>query len=137
MEPVILYVEDNPVHFEVVKDVLSREPYTLLRAESGTEARRILHEQRVALVLLDVILPEGPDEGFHLCREIKTDLRTKHIPVILLTRRMLDSDLEEALQAETDDHIPKPFSYKKLSDIVKRYIEMSAEITNGGGDHGE
>lgn len=103
----LLIVEDEADIRRYLGDELGKT-YRVLTAGNGEEALALLKEQEVDLVLTDVMMP-GMD-GLQLCRHIKQNLRTCHIPVIILSAK---ADLKEqlgGLQTGADDYIPKPFS---------------------------
>jgi DNA-binding response OmpR family regulator len=110
----ILIVDDEPsvramVHASIrVKD--SR--YRAIEAGNATDALVEAREQRPDLVLLDVALPDH--DGFWVCRQLKGNVETAQILVIMLTAMGLASDRDQALQAGADGYIVKPFSPRAL-----------------------
>lgn len=108
----ILVVDDEPDLVELVRHHLVREHYDVVTAADGetglAEARRKLPD----LVVLDLMLP-GID-GLEVCRRLRSDLRTQHIPIIMLTAKGEESDAVIGLAQGADDYVRKPFGMKEL-----------------------
>ena len=108
----ILVVDDEPDLVELVRHHLQREHYEVVVAHDGeaglAEARRRLPD----LVVLDLMLP-GID-GLEVCRRLKGDSRTAHIPIVMLTAKGEESDAVIGLAQGADDYIRKPFGVKEL-----------------------
>ena len=105
----ILIAEDDKGLSNGIALALKAESYLFLQAFDLDEARRLLKEQRIAMVILDLSIPGG--NGLDFLREIKERLE---IPVILLTARELETDRQNSLKSEADDYITKPFSLMAL-----------------------
>ena len=103
----ILIVEDHADIRTYLRDELAMH-YRVSEAGNGQEALDILQEQEVDLVLTDVMMPVM--DGIKLCKHIKQNLRTSHIPVIILSAKGELNEQLEGLQVGADDYIPKPFS---------------------------
>ncbi len=118
----ILVVDDEPsVRAMVLASIrVKASRYRVVEAGNGTDALTQAREHVPDLVLLDVALPDH--DGFWVCRELKTDPRTSHIPVIMLTAMGLASDREHALQAGADGYIVKPFSPRALLEELDRRL---------------
>ena len=108
----ILVVDDEPDLVELVRHHLVREHYDVVTAADGetglAEARRRLPD----LVVLDLMLP-GID-GLEVCRRLRTDPRTTHIPIVMLTAKGEESDAVIGLSQGADDYVRKPFGMKEL-----------------------
>ncbi|NII83677.1 response regulator transcription factor [Pedobacter sp. SG908] len=105
MRKYILVVEDNSDIREIVYLLLS-EDYEVHFCEDATTFRNTIFKKRPDAVILDVMLPDG--NGIDLCCEIKSDYRTGHIPVLMMSA---NSSLEEIKKkCNADDFIPKPFN---------------------------
>lgn len=112
----ILIVEDNAD----IRQYLSRElgkSYRTLEAENGEEALNILKEQEIDLILTDVMMPVM--DGLKLCKHIKQNLYTCHIPVIMLSAKTDLKEQIEGLQMGADDYIPKPFSMALVTTKIR------------------
>jgi DNA-binding response OmpR family regulator len=108
----ILVVDDEPDLVELVRHHLVREHYDVVTAGDGetglAEARRRLPD----LVVLDLMLP-GID-GLEVCRRLRSDPRTTHIPIVMLTAKGEESDAVIGLSQGADDYVRKPFGMKEL-----------------------
>jgi len=130
----ILIVEDEEDIRELVKYNLEREGFTDLRAvETGEEAVNLVKTFLPDLILLDLMLP-GID-GLTVCRKLKNNEKTEHIPIIMLTAKSEESDVVVGLEMGADDYITKPFSNKVLLARVRsvlRRVQNKEKI--GPGD---
>ena len=124
-ESTVLLVEDSEELLDFVAKEL-KEAYFVLKASNGETALNLLKEENVQLVISDIMMP-GMD-GFTLCRKIKTNLETSHIPVILLTSKSAMSAKMEGLESGADAYIEKPFSVKHLKVHVANLIENRRHV---------
>lgn len=111
MLPILLIVDDNEEILDFLQRMLSSK-YTILKAEDGKEALKILETESVQLVVSDVMMPEM--DGFELCKIIKSNFEYSHIPVILLTAKNTIQSKVEGLELGADAYIEKPFSKEHL-----------------------
>lgn len=114
----ILIVEDNKEILHYLNQGLS-ELFNTIGAYNGEEALEILKEKDVDVVVTDVMMPVM--DGIKLCKTIKQNIRTCHIPVIILSAKSEVKDQMEGLQVGADDYIPKPFS---LSVVMTKIQNM-------------
>ncbi len=115
----ILITEDNADLRQLVRETL--EPtYNILLAENGLEGWQKATEQIPDLIVSDVMMPEM--NGFTLCKKLKTDERTSHIPVILLTAKSSQNDQVSGLETGADSYLTKPFSTKILELNVRNLL---------------
>ena len=133
--PKILIVEDEPSQLELLSYNLSVEGYQVLKADTGEEGLLLLEETEVDLILLDWMLPQV--SGLEICRQIKRNKNTQHIPVIMLTARGEEEDKVRGLDTGADDFIVKPYSIKELlarvrSSLRSRYGAAGAEVYVSG-----
>lgn len=121
----ILVVEDND---EVRKFIVSlfRSEYEVLEATNGEQGIEYAFENIPDLILSDIMMP-GTD-GLELCKQIKTDRRTSHVPVILLTARTAVTFQIEGMETGADDYITKPFSAEVLKIRVQKLIEQRRKL---------
>ncbi len=111
MLPLILLVDDNEEILDFLERVLSSK-YSILKAEDGSEAIKLLETEAVQLVISDVMMPVM--DGFELCKIIKSNFEHSHIPVILLTAKNSIQSKVEGLELGADAYIEKPFSKEHL-----------------------
>ena len=118
----ILIVDDQPEVRELVSVTLEVGPYQILTAASGMQALEVALDERPDLILLDVMLPGGPD-GIEVCRRLKMDDRTQAIYIVMLTSKGQTRDRELAVAAGADDYFVKPFSPLELINKVEEVLE--------------
>ena len=122
----ILVVDDESRMRKLVKDFLTREGYTVLEAGDGMEAMDIFYEQKIDLVILDVMMPRM--DGWQTCREIRRD---STVPIIMLTARSEERDELQGFELGVDEYISKPFSPKilvaRVGALLKRIYGTDAE----------
>jgi two-component system, sensor histidine kinase and response regulator len=119
----ILVVDDNKENLKVVSNFLKAEGYQIALSLNADDARNILEENQIDLILLDVMMP-GTD-GFTLCRQLKEDNRLKEIPVIFLTAKTETSDLVEGFNSGGVDYITKPFQKEELIARVNNHVALA------------
>lgn len=118
--PVILIVDDNEDFRQFMKDSLT-DNYYVETASDGAKAWDIIPELQPDIIISDVMMPET--DGNELCRLVKTDIRTSHIPFILLTVRSAKEHKLEGLESGADDYITKPFDFEILTLRIKKLLE--------------
>ena len=118
----VLVVDDNPANVKLLEARLSKEYFDVLCAYNGPEALEILSSNVVDIVLLDVMMP-GMD-GFEVCRHLKANPKTMHIPVIMVTALDQVSDRVAGLQAGADDFLTKPVNEVALIARVKNLVRV-------------
>lgn len=121
----ILVVEDEEDILELVIYNLAKEGYTVSGVGSGEEAIKRIRSKPPDLVLLDLMLP-GLD-GLEVCKMLKSDAKTKAIPVTMLTAKGEEADIVTGLELGADDYITKPFSPRVLSARVKAVLRRKSE----------
>lgn len=129
MQSTILVVEDEPAIAELLSVNLGFAGHKVLVAENAEIAQSIVEGQLPDLILLDWMLPGM--SGVHYARKLRTDERTKEIPIIMLTARTDEGDKVEGLETGADDYITKPFSPKELMARIKAVMRRRApQLTN-------
>jgi DNA-binding response OmpR family regulator len=114
----ILLVEDEPLLVELYRERLEQEPIHLLIAEDGKTALQLAGKNSIDLILLDILLPVI--NGFEVLRQLKANLKTRNIPVIVLTNlgsEQTDKDKQLALSLGAIDYLVK--SYHTPDEIVE------------------
>jgi two-component system cell cycle response regulator len=118
----ILVVDDIPANVRLLEARLSAEYFDVITAASGQEALEACEAGRVDVVLLDVMMP-GMD-GFEVCRRLKGDPATSHIPVVMVTALDQSSDRIRGLEAGADDFLTKPVNDLQLVTRVKNLVRL-------------
>jgi DNA-binding response OmpR family regulator len=117
----ILVVDDDPIVRDVVVRYLDRDGHRTLVAGDGVRALELLEQERLDLVVLDVMLP-GHD-GLALCRSIRS---RSSLPVIMLTARGEEADRIVGLELGADDYVSKPFSPRELAARVQAVLRRTS-----------
>lgn len=120
----VLIVDDIPTNVRLLEARLTAEYYEVLTASSGREALDICQSQDVDIVLLDVMMPEM--DGFEVCRRLKADPKTHHIPVLMVTALDQPSDRVQGLDAGADDFLTKPVDDTQLMARVKSLVRLKS-----------
>ncbi len=131
----ILVVEDEPDILEMVRYNLDQAGLDVETAEDAERALQSVQEILPDLIILDLMLP-GID-GLDMCRQIKQDARTRHIPILMLTARKEEVDRIVGLELGADDYVVKPFSPRELvlraQAILRRSQGSSQSATETEG----
>jgi len=110
-----LIVEDQPQVIRLVTEVLRAVGYDVIAAINGEAASEMIAMEQPALILLDIMFPQGPD-GFEVCRDIR---QFSDVPIIMLTAKAKENDKLRGFDAGADDYLTKPFSAKELVARVR------------------
>lgn len=117
----LLLVDDEPVNLRVLKQLLAPY-YHLIFAKNGEQAIRLAHEQRPDLVLTDVMMPDMT--GFEVCKALKADAATAHLPVIFVTALNDEHDEAHGFEVGGVDYITKPISAPVVLARVKTHLSL-------------
>lgn len=117
----ILVVDDEPRVVRLVSEVLKAMGYQVIAAVSGESALEMIALEQPDLVLLDVLLPSGPD-GYEVCSRIR---EFSDVPVIMLTAKAQESDILRGFDAGADDYLTKPFSARELVARVRAVLRRA------------
>jgi two-component system KDP operon response regulator KdpE len=118
MGETILVVEDEPRVMRLVSEVLKAVGYQVIAASSGESAIEKVALDQPDLILLDILLPRGPD-GYEVCRRIR---EFSDVAVIMLTAKAQESDMLRGFDVGADDYLTKPFSAKELVARVRAVL---------------
>ncbi|MEN8228983.1 MAG: two-component regulator propeller domain-containing protein [Bacteroidota bacterium] len=123
--PLVLIVEDNSEIRTMIADHLAPS-FRVAEAINGSAGMKIATTSMPDLVITDLMMP-GMD-GFELCSRMKLDLRTSHIPVIMLTGKASLGDRLRGLESGADDYITKPFEMQEVEIRVKNLLEQRKKL---------
>jgi two-component system cell cycle response regulator DivK len=116
----ILYIEDNEYNRKIVRQLLSRTSYRLKEAVDGEAGVAAALEAPPDLILMDVQLPKM--SGLDATRVLRSDARTRHIPIIVITSFALSGDRERATEAGAAGYLAKPYSPRELLALVRQFL---------------
>lgn len=117
----ILVIDDTALMVKIIKDILEKEGYDVVTANSGKEGIQKVREEKPELVLLDVVMPEM--DGFETCKILRDDDSNNLMPIIMLTAQDSEDDKLEGLELGADDYIIKPFNPRELSSRVRNTLK--------------
>lgn len=116
----ILIVDDTVENLDILETLL--EGYDIVDATNGADALEILEEEKIDLILLDIMMPDM--DGYEVCKKIKENFETKDIPIIFITAKTDENSIEKAYDVGGIDYVRKPFKPKELLARVKRELEL-------------
>jgi two-component system alkaline phosphatase synthesis response regulator PhoP len=116
----ILVVDDEEDLLELVRYNLTRDGYRVTCVSTGEEAIDQARRELPDLIILDLLLPNV--DGLEVCRRLKEDSKTKHVPILMLTAKTEEADVVAGLELGADDYMTKPFSPRVLLARVKAVL---------------
>lgn len=116
----LLLVEDDPSITELIRYQFEKDGYDITCTDDGEEGLILVEELNPDLVLLDWMLPGV--SGIEICRRLRKQKSTAHVPILMITARSEESDLVRGLETGADDYITKPFSPKELKARVQSVL---------------
>jgi DNA-binding response OmpR family regulator len=119
-QPVVLAADDEEDILGLIVFRLERSGYTVLQAHDGAEALELARSSYPDLAVLDVMMPKI--DGIELTRRLREDEGTREMPIILLTARTQEGDIQRGFDAGADDYIRKPFSPQELRSRVEAIL---------------
>lgn len=123
--PVLLVVEDNMDIREYISSSF-RDEYKIIEASNGKEGLELAFQRVPNIIVSDIMMPEM--DGIAFCRIIKEDMRTSHIPVILLTAKDTIQDKEEGYETGADSYLTKPFSARLLKIRIQNLMSSRQKL---------
>lgn len=127
LEPAkILLVDDQPLNLQTAFAVLSQESYQIIVARNGSQALQLATDQQPDLILLDVMMPDL--DGFETCKRLREQEATESIPVIFLTARTEEADIERGFAVGGVDYIVKPFLPGELRTRVRTHLALRESL---------
>ncbi len=120
----ILLIDDHQTVFRLLEAIVRIKGYTLLYAENGQQGIVMARQEQPDLILLDVMMPDI--DGFKVCQYLKENEDTKEIPIMFLTARGADGDLELGRKAGADGFMTKPF---QTIEVLKQIERLLSEKT--------
>lgn len=120
----IIVVDDDREILEIITFVLVRHGFCVEGVSSGLSLQRLLTSQLPDLIILDVMMPG--EDGYHICRSLRNDPATQHIPVMMITAHPEDIYERISIDLGAVEHITKPFHPLELAVRVKAIFEVEA-----------
>ncbi len=124
-KPLLLLIEDNQDLRNYIKDVL-HEHYSILEGIDGEDGMQKAFEKIPDVIVTDLMMPKV--DGLQVCKTLKEDIRTSHIPIILLTARSSKEDRIEGLKNLADDYLTKPFDNEELLVRIQNLIQLRTKV---------
>jgi len=120
----VLVVDDEKFVRELIKIKLGRCGLAVIEATNGVEAIETARSVKPDIILMDVMMPKM--NGFEACEKLKSDPDTARIPIVMLTARGEQANLEKGLSLGATDYMSKPFSPQKLAELVIEILQRSS-----------
>jgi two-component system alkaline phosphatase synthesis response regulator PhoP len=127
----ILVVEDEPDIRKLVRYHLAQERYSIVEAEDGEQALKLIQREQPNLVVLDLMLPGL--SGQEICRILRSKPDTATLPILMLTAKAGEADKVLGLETGADDYITKPFSPREMVARVKAILRRAELRTTAEG----
>lgn len=121
----ILVVDDDEIMRNALKRILEASGYKVLLASDGLELSKILEVNRLDMVLLDVNLPWV--DGYELCRLLKSHHSLSKVPLVFVSARKEEEDIQRGFDAGCDEYITKPFDIEKMTESISRILATGSE----------
>lgn len=125
--PIIIVEDESPIR-DMLRFSLEKEGYSLLEAENYYELQTLLQQVKPQLILLDWMLPGV--NGLEIIKQLRSQERTKAIPIIMLTARAEENNKVMGLEEGADDYIVKPFSPRELIARIQAVLRRSSVSTH-------
>jgi DNA-binding response OmpR family regulator len=119
-QPLVLAADDDEDILALVSFRLERAGYAVIVAHNGEEALELAVREQPDLAVLDVMMPKL--DGFEVTRRLRAEEATSRMPIILLTARSQDADVQQGFDAGADDYVRKPFSPDELRVRVQAIL---------------
>lgn len=116
----ILVADDDPVILRLIQVNLELEGYEVLTANNGQEAVDMAQAEKPDLVILDIMMPRL--DGYQACEQLKSSDTTKEIPVIFLSAKAQQGDIEKGQSFGVAAYLTKPFDPTELVEVVERHL---------------
>lgn len=116
----ILLVEDNETNRDMLSRRLARKGYEVIIAVDGAEGINAARQQTPDLILMDMSLPVL--DGWEATRQLKSEVATRHIPIIALTAHAMAGDREKAIEAGCDEYETKPVEFQRLLSKIEAIL---------------
>jgi chemosensory pili system protein ChpA (sensor histidine kinase/response regulator) len=128
-QPIVMVVDDSLTVRRVTQRFLTREGYQVMLAKDGVDALEQLQTVTPHLMLVDIEMPRM--DGFDLTRNVRDDIRTRHIPIIMITSRTATKHRNYAMELGVNEYLGKPYREADLLGFVAAYTRNDAAVASG------
>ena len=118
--PAILVVDDEEIMRNAIKRILESNEYRVVVAEDGIALSKAIDENKFSLIVLDVNLPWV--DGYELCRLLKANVSLKTIPIVLISARKTQEDIQKGFEAGCNDFVTKPFEVDHILATIEKQL---------------
>jgi len=118
--------DDDPRILQLLRAFLESLGYRALLSQTGNDAVQLAQENVPDLVILDVMMPQM--DGFEVCRQLRNDTRTSHVPILMLTSRVALEAKLAGFESGADDYVTKPFELAELRARIRALLRRSREL---------
>ncbi len=129
MKPTILIVEDEPQNRKLLSELLAIKGYSVLEAQDGEQGVELAFAQRPDLILMDIQLPKR--DGFEAVQILKGDVRTREIPIWVLTAYAMPADEARIRTSGCDKYMTKPLDLPDLLACIEHLFGSACDDQNG------
>ncbi len=123
----VLVLDDSMTDIKIIKKLLVNTEFRVIPTNNIADISSILHKEKIHLILLDVIMPEG--NGVDVCKKIKKTPYTRGIPVIMISAKPTESNVIESLEAGARDFLVKPFTKEKLLSRIDKFKFKEKQVS--------
>jgi DNA-binding response OmpR family regulator len=123
----VMIVDDEQDLLDTMATVLEMQGYEVIKVIDGAFAVTTAILEQPGLILLDVMLPHRT--GWSLCKELQDNSLTREIPIIFVSARFQEQDVDRGIAAGAKDYIVKPFSLEEILEVVSRWINKDEKAT--------
>ena len=125
-KPKILCVDDDPVNRDLLEALLSPRGYDVIAAVNGKNTLNKIKEQKIGLILLDVMMPEM--DGYETIQNIRTRTEFRRLPIVALTAKAMKGDRDMCIHAGASDYITKPVDLDQLFSLLRVWMPRRQEV---------
>lgn len=122
----VLLTDDEPNIVRVVAARLKAHNYEVIPAYDGEEALEKVASEKPDILLLDIMLPKM--DGFEVCRRIRAEESTKHLPIILFSAKTQEEDKKKGREVQADAYISKPFDPQRLIETIDLLLRTPRQV---------
>ena len=126
--PLVMVVDDSLTVRKITSRMLTREGYEVTTAKDGVDALKQLQDLEPAIILLDIEMPRM--DGFEFARNVRSDAKTRMIPIIMITSRTADKHRNHAKELGVNEYMGKPYHEDKLLALIRTYIGSAHAATD-------